>query len=186
MKKNNKQTTKKKNNNYKWIIEISLITFIIAFSFSFLSEITIPNVNIIVGLLLLLLFIVIGVIFDMIGVAVTSCSPTPFHAMSAKKIKGANMAVHLHKNVSKVSSFCNDVIGDICGIISGAVGASLSVIISTKYNINIFITSLLITALIASLTIGSKAFGKAIAIKNSNQITYKFAYLLSKFTKKYR
>ena len=45
-----------------------------------------------------------------------------YHAMSSKKIKGAKKAVSFKKNADKVSSFCNDVIGDICGIISGSAG----------------------------------------------------------------
>jgi hypothetical protein len=119
----------------------------------------------------------------MIGVAVTSSDEQPFHSMSSRRIKGAKTAVKLKKNADKTSSFCNDVIGDICGIISGAVGASIASSISLKFNIPIFISSLFITALIASLTIGGKAIFKSIAINKSNEILYEFAKVIDFFIK---
>ena len=53
--------------------------------------------------------------FDMIGVAVTAADEQVFHSMAAKKIRGAKLAVKFKKNADKLSSFCKDVIGDICG-----------------------------------------------------------------------
>ena len=35
-----------------------------------------------------LLFIILGIIFDIIGVAVTSGDEVAFHSMSARKVKG--------------------------------------------------------------------------------------------------
>lgn len=120
----------------------------------------------------------------MIGVAVTSTTEEPLHAMSAKKIRGAKKAVSFKKNADKVSSFCNDVIGDICGIVSGTVGVAITSTIGKIYNLDIFWVGLVITSLIASLTIGGKAISKSIAIKNSNQIVYMTAKVLSIFEKK--
>ena len=104
--------------------------------------------------------------------------------MNSKKIKGAKKAVNFKKNADKVSSFCNDVIGDICGIISGSAGVAISTTLSKLLNINIFYTGLLITALIASLTIGGKAYCKRIAINNSHKIVYKTAKVISFFERK--
>jgi Mg2+/Co2+ transporter CorB len=39
------------------------------------------------------LIIFLGVIFDIIGTAVMAANETPFHAMAAKKIKEAKIAV---------------------------------------------------------------------------------------------
>ena len=102
---------KKKRNN--WPLIVTILAFTISLLFSFMSESVMPKVGIIVGIMILILFIFIGIIFDMIGVAVTSSNEEPLHAMSSKKIKGAKKAVSFKKNADKVSSFCNDVIGDI-------------------------------------------------------------------------
>lgn len=175
---------KKKKSNTKWLITITLLAFIISFVFSLISEITLSNVNLIIGLLILILFITIGIIFDMVGVAVTAGKESPLHAMSSKKIKGAKKAVSFKKNADKVSSFCNDVIGDICGIISGSAGVTITATIAKMYDLDIFWVGLVITAIIAALTIGGKAICKGIAIKNSNQIVYITAKIISIFEKK--
>ena len=88
------------------------------------------------------------------------------------------------KNADKVSSFCNDVIGDICGIISGSAGVIIATFLANTFEINIFIVTLLVTAIIAALTIGGKALGKSIAINKSNYILYEFSKLVSHFYKK--
>ena len=153
---------KKKRNN--WPLIVTILAFTISLLFSFMSESIMPKVGIIVGIMILILFIFIGIIFDMIGVAVTSSNEEPLHAMSSKKIKGAKKAVSFKKNADKVSSFCNDVIGDICGIISGSAGVSVARGLASTFNLNIFYTGLIVTALIAALTIGGKALCKRIAI----------------------
>lgn len=186
MKKVNKNELKKqelKKQNYKWTIKIIISAFLISFCFSFLSETFIPMVGLIPGIIILTLVILIGIIFDMVGVAVTSSDEKPFHSMSSRKVKGANVAVTLKKNADKVSSFCNDVIGDICGIISGSAGVIISSYLSNALGVNIFITTLIVTALIASLTIGGKALGKSFAINKSNFILYEFAKIISNFYK---
>ena len=170
---------KNKNSNLNWIIKIVIVTFIISFAFSGVSEMLIPNLNIFFGILIVIIFVLIGVIFDMIGVAITSCEEVPFHAKSARKIKGAKTAVKLIKNADKMSSFCNDVIGDICGILSGSAGVAISNSLINNFNLNPFFTTLFITAIIASLTIGGKAIGKKIAINNNTKIVYVFSKIIS-------
>ena len=135
---------KKKRNN--WPLIVTILAFTISLLFSFMSESVMPKVGIIVGIMILILFIFIGIIFDMIGVAVTSSNEEPLHAMSSKKIKGAKKAVSFKKNADKVSSFCNDVIGDICGIISGSAGVSVARGLASTFNLNIFYTGLIVTA----------------------------------------
>ena len=176
--------TKKKKNNTKWLVTITLLAFIISFVFSLVSEMTLSKVNLVIGITILIIFIAIGIIFDMVGVAVTSTTESPLNAMSAKKIKGAKKAVSFKKNADKVSSFCNDVIGDICGIISGSAGVTITATISETYNLDIFWVGLIITAIIASLTIGGKALFKSVAMKNSNKIVYITAKVISIFEKK--
>lgn len=169
--------------NYNWIFKITLIAFLMSLLFSSLAETLIPNINIIFGIIILIVFIFIGIIFDIIGVAVTAASIKPFNSMNSRKIKGADIAVLFKKNADKVSSFCNDVIGDICGIISGSTGSIISLAISNKLNFNGFYTMLFVTALIAAITIGGKALGKTYAINKSNEILYKFSKTVSYFYK---
>ena len=175
-------TKKKKKNN--WPLIVTILAFFISLLFSFISESIMPKVGIIIGIIILIIFILIGIIFDMIGVAVTSSNEEPLHAMSSKKIKGAKKAVSFKKNADKVSSFCNDVIGDICGSISGSAGVTVAIGLSNRFNLNLFLTSLIVTALIAAFTIGGKAFCKKIALLNSHKIVYMTAKIISKLEKK--
>lgn len=180
-----KELNKKKKElvDKKWIFKIVIMTFIISLTFSFLSETTIPKVNIVFGILILILFIGIGILFDIIGVAITSSDEAPFHSMNSRKVKGADIAVLLKQNADKMSSFCNDVVGDICGIVSGTAASIIAVSIAGTFNTDSFITMLLVTAIVASLTIGGKAIGKSFAINKSNYILYEVAKLISKFYK---
>lgn len=167
----------------KWTLKIIIIAFMISFVFSFASEMVMPKVNLITSILLLILFIIIGIIFDMIGVAITTCDIKPFHSMNSKKIKLAKTGIELINNQAKVSSFCNDVIGDICGIISGSAGVIISSTIANTLNTNLLFTTLTTTSLIAALTIGGKSLGKNIALKNNVAIIKTFARVISIFKK---
>lgn len=176
-----KEKEKKEKVNIKWIITIVCITFVISFGLSFIANMTIPNLSLIFGIIITLLFIVIGIVFDIIGVAVTSADEAVFHSMNSRKVKGANVAVKFKKNADKTSSFCCDVIGDICGVISGAAGTTIAAILITKFHTNVLITGLLLTAIISSLTIGGKAIGKSFAINKSDIILYEFSKFISNF-----
>lgn len=176
-----KEKIKKEKVDIKWIITIVLVTFIISFGLSFIANSTIPNLSLIFGIIITLLFIIIGIIFDIIGVSVTSADEAVFHSMASRKVKGASTAVKFKKNADKTSSFCCDVIGDICGVISGAAGTTICAILVTKYHTDLLITGLIITAIISSLTIGGKAIGKSFAINKSDIILYEFAKFISNF-----
>lgn len=167
--------------DYKWIIKIIVISFCISALFTLVSETAIPNINIFFGIIITLFFIFIGVLFDMFGVAVTSASSVPFHSMASKKIKGSKTSLCLIKNSDKVSSFCCDVVGDICGIISGSTGAAISLAISSKFNLNSLLVIIIVMSIISALTIGGKAFEKSIAIKNSESIVKMGSNVVSLF-----
>jgi len=173
----------KKKNDHTWIILITLISLIISLVFSYISESLMPNVNITIGILIMFFFIGLGIFFDILGVSVTVADIKPYHSMAAKKIKGAKVAVTLKKNETKMSSIFCDVIGDICGIISGSAGVYIAVKLSNILGINPLITSLSITAIISSLTIGGKAIGKGYAINNGTMILYGFARFIKIFFK---
>lgn len=176
----------KKKIDIKWIVLITVAAFLISLFFSIISETLIPNVNLIISIIVLLVVIFLGIIFDMIGISVTVADLKVFNGMAARKVKGTYIGVKFIKNSEKVSSFCNDVIGDICGIISGSIGIAISTAISKQFDINITIITLITTAIIASFTIGGKAIGKTIAINKCNQILFCFTKVLYPFIKKTR
>lgn len=173
----------KEKTNIKWVLTIMALAFSISILFSIISDLTIGKSGIIVGIIVLILFIFIGIFFDLVGVAVATSNETPFHSMASRKVSGAKTAIMLKKRSDKVSSICNDVIGDICGIISGSCGVIIINELSKYSSINPFIISLIVTGLIASLTIGGKAMCKSIAINNSDVILYELAKVISIFVK---
>lgn len=177
----NKEKKYKKKADIKWIITIIIISFSISIAFSFISETLFPKVALILEIIFLLVFIGIGIIFDMIGVSVTSSSLEPFNSMAARKVKGSKMAVKFKKNADKVSSFCCDVIGDVCGVVSGSASVIIATSLASKLNINQFIVVLIVTACVSALTIGGKAIGKSYAINKSNIILYRVAKFVSNF-----
>ena len=179
-----KKTKKtKKNIDINWIIKIIIASFIISIIFTLISEMVIPSVGIIMGIVLTFIFILIGVIFDMVGIAVATADEAQFHSMSSKRVKGAKMALKLKRNAAKVSSFCNDVVGDICGIVSGSTGAVIAIKMVELYKLNGLLVTLVVMGIISALTIGGKALEKGVAMKKSNKILYNFARILSIFSK---
>ena len=178
-----KEKVKKEKVNVKWIVQIALISFTISFGLSFVSEIAIPNLSVLWGILLTLAFVFVGILFDIVGVAVTGADEKVFHSMNSRQVKGSKVAVLFKKNADKVSSFCCDVIGDICGIVSGASASAVSVGLAATFNWNLLLVSLTVAAVVASLTIGGKACGKSFAINKSDVILYEFAKIISIFYK---
>ena len=178
-----KEKVKKEIVDIKWILFILIISFVISIIMSLISQSIIPNLNIVFGIIITLIFVFIGIWFDIIGVSVTSADESVFHSMSSRKVFGASQAVSFKKNAEKVSSFCCDVVGDICGIISGASGTTITILISESFNFSVLVTGLFVAAIIASLTIGGKAIGKSYAINNSNIILFRFAKFISHFHK---
>ena len=173
----------KKNNRIKWLITVCLLSFSLSILMSLVSESIIPNINIILGVIVILVFIFISILFDMIGVAITASDETPFHSMASKKVKGSHHSVKLLKNSDKLASICNDVIGDVCGVVSGSAGVLVANEIANIYSLNKSLVVLLTTALIASITITGKAYGKTTAIKKSESITFKVGKFLNFFKK---
>ena len=120
----------------------------------------------------------------MVGVAVTAADEKVFHSMSSQKVRGAKTAVKMKKNASKVSSFCNDVVGDICGIISGSTAAVISIDLTKQLGVSSLFVTLIVMGIVSSLTIGGKAIVKGIAMKKSNNILFRFAKIISIFYKR--
>ncbi len=160
-----------KKQKSKWVILIIVLSFILSISMSLVSSSILQNVNIFVAFLVVLVIILISIIFDLVGTAVTAADEAPFHSMASRKLYGARQAIRLVRNADKVSNFCNDVVGDICGIISGTASAYIIIsFVKSSKDSETTIAGLVITGLVAAMTVGGKAFGKTIAIQNSNYI----------------
>ncbi|WP_449240734.1 hypothetical protein [Desulfoscipio gibsoniae] len=107
----------------------------------------------------------------------------PFHAKASKKVVGAREGVFLIRNADRVANIANDVIGDIAGTVSGALGIALALQIMTlREDLNRFVLNMMITALIAAFTVGGKAYGKKIALSNSNGVIFFAGRIIAAFS----
>ena len=165
-----------------WPLKVTIITLVLSAFFSFSTEILTTKSNLIVAFLICVLLVLISIIFDGIGVAVTNCDLKPLTAMAARKVPGSKRAIRLVQNSEKVSSICCDVIGDICGVISGACSAAIVLqIIAISGSSHQLPISIAMSATIAALTVGGKAIGKAIAIRNSKELVMLTARIIGIF-----
>ncbi|TMN20769.1 hypothetical protein [Lentibacillus cibarius] len=161
----------------RFSVTIAVITFVLAAIFSVVSESLLSNVIWVFGLLIVLLIVCIGVLFDMLGIAATAASEKPFHAMAAEKVHGAKESVKIIRNADKFASFCNDVIGDISGVVSGTASATVVLQVATMFEqgdgstLQIVLSAML-TSLVAALTVGGKAVGKYAAINASTNLIF--------------
>lgn len=166
--------------NMKWVITISIGTFILASIFTVFTENSINNLSTFFSFVILFVIIIVGIIFDMFGIAVTKAEEKPFHSMAAKKIDEARVAIRIIRNAGPVSNFCNDVVGDISGIVSGGIGTTLIFRIIQNHDITSgAIVTIFMTAVIAAVTVGGKALGKAIALLHFEEITYNIAKFIN-------
>lgn len=164
-----KSKKNKKDSNIRWIVTIFFVAMIISSAISFSSSLVLEDAGIVGAFIVLLLIVLLGILFDIIGVAVMSAEEKPFHSMAAKKVPGAAEALKLLRNADKVSSFCNDVVGDICGVVSGSASAVIAVKALSSLTSET-VGQLIMSALVAGLTIGGKACGKGIAMKQATLV----------------
>ncbi len=164
---------KERNKTIRWVITIFIVTIVVSGIISLVSEEIMSGSGIIVAFSILLVIILVGIVFDIIGVAVTSADEKPFHSMAARKVPGAAEAIKLLRKAEKVSSICNDVIGDICGVVSGSASATIAaqILVSAKFEWPQILT-LLMSSMVSALTVGGKAIGKTFAINSSTVIVH--------------
>ena len=77
---------KKQPKRWRWCVTIVLVTVCISAAFSFISSVLLENSGMLAAFLLLFFIVALGILFDMVGVAVTAADEKPFHAMAAKKV----------------------------------------------------------------------------------------------------
>lgn len=172
-----KKNTQKKNGNARWIVTVFFAAMAASAAISFLSSAVLEGAGLFVALAVLLVIVLIGVLFDMIGVAVISANEKPFHSMASKKVVGASEAISLLRNAEKVSGICNDVVGDICGVVSGSASAFIAVRAFASIGSDT-VSQLIMSAVVAGATIAGKACGKDFAIRKSTEIVHLTAKLI--------
>ena len=157
----------------KWVITIFFATIFISAGISLTSDLVMGSSSMPVAFLILLLIVFIGIIFDIVGMAVATADEKPFHAMAARKVKGAKECIMLLRNAERVSSICNDVVGDICGVVSGSASAVIAAQVLSSFELRFAsLVPLALSSLVAALTVGGKAVGKGIAVSSCTDIVY--------------
>ncbi len=175
---------KKKDTTFAWIMRMTFGTFVLALIFGVLTQtIFQKDLLLITSLILLLIVVLIGVIFDTIGTAAAAATLPPLNAKAARREEGAKKAVELVKNADRVANFCNDVVGDITGVISGGIAAVIIYNLFAHSPGDDFYPRIILTAIVAALTVGGKAWGKYLALRNSTEILLKIGYILTRFEK---
>lgn len=162
-----------KKSNIRYAVLIFLFTFVCASIMYLFSQLVLSNLeSIIIGFGLLLLVVFIGIIFDTIGTSITVADSATFCAKASRRLPGAKKALALIDNADKVANICNDVVGDICGTVSGGIGAALVFVMVSSGGLLELIASVVMTGVIAALTVGGKAIGKNFAINNADFIIW--------------
>lgn len=183
-KKNAKKKAKPEHSRTRWAVDVFCISVVLSAVLSFASDRALDGAGMVVAFIVLLAFILLGIFFDIIGVSVTAADEKPFHSMASRKTPGAKEALGLIRKADRVSSFCNDVVGDICGIIAGSTVAVIVVRMQADFGLPAVIMTLALTALTSGLTIGGKAFGKSFAIAKSTQVLQLVGRFLHLFSRK--
>lgn len=164
----------------QWVVTVFFTTLVVSGLIGLVSDEVMASSSLPVAFGILLFIVLLGIVFDIIGMAVASADEKPFHSMAARKVPGAQEAIRLLRNAERVSSICNDVVGDICGVVSGSASATIAALILTHVD-----TawprgvSLVMSSLVAGLTVGGKAIGKTFAVSSCTQIVHMVGRLLS-------
>ena len=177
---------RKKRTRARWVMTITIWTFFLAIVFGFLAHLSLNEIqSIAISFLILIFVIMIGIVFDIVGTAAAAASIAPLNAKAACKVDGAKRGVYLVKHADKVANFCNDVAGDISGIISGTLATIIvfKLVVNLSYTQAEFYLGILLTALVAALTVGGKAWGKVIAIKHSTEVIMLIGVLIDRLLK---
>lgn len=170
----------------RWILVISAWTFILALLFGFIAHYTLNEIqSLAISFLILTFVVVLGILFDLVGTAAAAADIAPLNAKAARKVVGAKRGVYLVKNAEQVANFCNDVAGDISGIISGTLAALIviKIVVNMQHSQADFYLNIVLTALVAAVTVGGKAWGKVLAINHSTEVILMAGLIITRLEK---
>lgn len=164
---------KERHKTIQWVLTILIVTVVVSGIIFLISEEIMSTSGIAVAFAILFVIVLIGILFDIVGVAVTSADEKPFHSMAARKVPGAAEAIGLLRRAEKVSSICNDVIGDICGVVSGSASATIAAQMLAKFEFSWpGLLTLMMSSIVSGVTVCGKAVGKTFAIHSSTVIVH--------------
>ena len=164
---------RERKNALRWVVTVFVVTMIVSGTISLVSDVVMERSSMAVAFLILLMIILVGIVFDIVGMAVASADEKPFHSMAARKVPGAQESIALLRNAERVSSICNDVVGDLCGVVSGSASATIAAQILSNFDMSWpQLITLVMSALAAGLTVGGKAVGKSIAVNSCTAIVH--------------
>ena len=169
--------------NWKWVVTAALSSLVISIILSLLSSEVLSIVPIVAAVLILFAFVFIGIIFDIIGLAVATANEKPFNSMAAQKIKAGKTGLALIRKADQVSSFCNDVIGDICGVVSGSAAATVALRLAAIMGVGSLWVNLILCGLVSAITVGGKAIGKAVGLNYSIEVVTLVAKVVAVFSR---
>ena len=79
-------TKREQKKQAKWVVTIFCVTILVSATISFLSNEIMAASGMLVAFLILLAIVAIGIMFDIVGVAVTSADEKPFHSMASRRV----------------------------------------------------------------------------------------------------
>ena len=168
----------------RWVVTIFLVTIFVSGAITLISEEIMSNSGMVVSFVILLIIVLVGIFFDVLGVAVTAADETPFHSMASRKVPGALESIRLLRSAERVSTICNDVIGDICGVVSGAASATIAAQVLAHFEFTWpKMVTLIMSAVVSALTVGGKAIGKTFAVNSSTAIVHSAGKMIALFHK---
>ena len=157
----------------RWVAQATAWSFVLAVAIGIVTGLLLDALSsLLLSFFILLVVVVLGVAFDIIGTAAAAAELAPLNAKASRKTAGARKAVELVQQADRVASICNDVVGDISGIISGSLAAVITarLVAARVYGPLELYGGTLLTALVVALTVGGKAWGKSMAINRSTEI----------------
>lgn len=163
-----------------WAAFVLILSFTLSIAILLASNAAFARVSAVWSVAVVFLIILVGIVFDVVGIAVTAADETPFHSMASRKLAGARESIKLIRHAPRVSSICNDVVGDICGVVSGSAGTAIVYRVMSGRAESAW-TEAIMGAAIAALTVGGKAFAKNYGISNSDYIVYRVGRFLAFF-----
>jgi len=152
---------------------VGVLSYVLAVFVNWGSSLALNRVHAVIAILVVLLLVAVGVVFDILGTSVTAAELPPLNSMAAKKVPGARQAIWLVRNADAVANFCNDVVGDVAGAVTGAAGATVALRLSLILQGGPWVQqllSLVIIGVISGLTVGGKAAGKTVAIEQATAV----------------
>lgn len=176
---------RQENRSGRWALLVTFFTLVTTIILGLLADNLFTIIPIAGALAIQIVLVGMGVLCDLVGIAVASADIPPFLSMASKRVKGAEKSIWLLKRAERVTNIFNDVLGDIFGVLSGATGATIAgmLIVNMKDlpSADLY-AGIAMTSLIAAMMVGGKAAGKSFAMRNSREIVLGLGRLMSLFT----